>query len=232
MEKATFHKLSYGLFIVSATEADGRLVGCVANTFQQVGSDPLMACVSLNKDNVTTQAIHQTGRFEVSVLTTSADMQLIGTFGFKSSHDVDKYADVSYALDDAGVPYITEHTNAHFLVEVQDTLDVGSHVVFIGCIKDAAVLSDEESLTYAYYHSVLRGKTPPKAVSYQKEENDAAVEAIVDAVEASATEQGAPPKYGWRCLICGFVIEVDELPDDFVCPVCGVGKDMFERFEL
>lgn len=226
MDKKAFRNLSYGLFLITSSDEEGRPVGCVANTFQQVGSEPAVVCVSLHKDNATTQAVRQSKCFGASVLSQSADMQLIGTFGFKSSRDIDKFAEIDFEVDARHIAHIKQHTNACFSVKVQEIVDAGSHLLFVGTVEDAKVLSDEPSMTYAYYHEVLRGKTPPKAVSYQKKEAQ-------EAADVTPAPKGADaPKYGWRCLICGFVIEIDELPDDFVCPVCGVGKDMFERFEL
>lgn len=231
MERGAFHKLSYGLFLVTAADCMGKSVGCVVNTFQQVASDPVMASVSLHKDNATTQAVRCCGRFGVTVLSQSADMQLIGTFGFKSSRDVDKFSDVEYAVDDHQVAYITEHSNARFCVKVMHQLDLGSHILFVGVVEDAAVLGDEPSMTYDYYHGELRGKAPKNAVSYEGSETAAAAEPVAEVAAAAEAASGGA-RYGWRCLICGYVIEVDELPDDFVCPVCGVGKEMFERFLL
>lgn len=237
MDRKAFRKLSYGLFLITAADCGGRKVGCVVNTFQQVASDPVMASVSLHKDNATTEAVRSCGRFGVTVLSQSADMQLIGTFGFKSSRDIDKFAEVQHAVDDRQMAYITEHSNARFCVKVMHQLDLGSHILFVGVVEDAAVLGDEPSMTYDYYHSELRGKAPKNAVSYEggtdaaAPQPAAAAEPVAEAAaEAEAASAGA--RYGWRCLICGFVIETDELPDDFVCPVCGVGKDMFERFLL
>lgn len=236
MERGAFHKLSYGLFLITAADCAGKRVGCVVNTFQQVASEPVMASVSLHKDNATTQAVRCCGRFGVTVLSQSADMQLIGTFGFKSSRDIDKFADVEYAVDEHQMAYITEHSNARFCVKVMHQLDLGSHILFVGVVEDAAVLGDEPSMTYDYYHGELRGKAPKNAVSYEGEGEVPAVQAPAPepVVQAAAAAEEASPgaRYGWRCLICGYVIEVDELPDDFTCPVCGVGKDMFERFLL
>ncbi len=238
MERGAFRKLSYGLFLITAADCGGAKVGCVVNTFQQVASDPVMASVSLHKDNATTEAVRCCGRFGVTVLSQSADMQLIGTFGFKSSRDIDKFAEVQHAVDDRQMAYITEHSNARFCVKVMHQIDLGSHILFVGVVEDAAVLGDEPSMTYDYYHSELRGKAPKNAVSYEGgadaagAQPEAATPSPSPAAEAEAGSDGSGARYGWRCLICGFVIETDELPDDFVCPVCGVGKDMFERFLL
>ena len=102
------------------------------------------------------------------------------------------------------------------------TLDVGSHILFIGEVEEAEKVCPGEPMTYAYYHQVKGGKTPPKASSYLGE----------DAASAAADDGAPKPKFAWRCTVCGHMEYVDELPDDYVCPVCGVGKDMFEKVEL
>ncbi len=220
IDKKAFHKLSYGLYIISALDPDGKEVGCVANTFTQIASTPAMVSVSLNKENATTKAILETGKFNVSVLSQSATMDLIGCFGFRSSKDV------SYCL--RKIPYIKEDCVASFSVDVSQTIDVATHMLFIGEVVSSCVLSDDEPMTYSYYHRVLRGKTPPKAASY---DGDAPMEDKADADKTEASDQ-SEKRFGWRCSLCGYIVEMDELPDDFTCPICGVGKEFFERVEL
>ncbi len=249
IDRSAFHSLSYGLYLVTAFTSDGKKTGCVANTFQQVASEPPMVSVSLNKENATTKAILETGKYAVSVLDTSATMDLIGLFGFKSSLDVDKFADVQHAICEHQLPQVHAHCTAAFSVEVRERVDVGTHYLFVGSVLEAVMLPGTDPMTYAYYHEVLRGKTPPKAASYVDESasaNDAAssadaaavsgsTEAPASAQEGTSASAGASkgvPKYGWRCKLCGYIEVVDELPDDYTCPICGVGKDMFERVEL
>lgn len=234
IDKKAFRTLSYGLFVIASKTEDGRKAACIANTFQQVGSDPVRVSVSLHKDNATTTAVQQTGRFTASVLTEEATMELIGTFGFRSSLDTDKFAEVDYELDSANIPCLQQACVARFSVVVEQTVDVGSHLLFIGSVDEAQVLGQQRPITYAYYHEVLRGKTPPKAASYQ---TDSAQAKEVPAKEpasdiAAAPETDKKPTYAWRCTLCGYIEYVDELPDDFVCPICGVGKEMFERIEV
>lgn len=224
IDKKAFRSMSYGLYIVSA-KADDKAAGCIVNTFQQVTSKPARVSVAINKENYTTGVILKSGRFEVSVLAESAPMELIGTFGFKTSAEIDKFADAAHAVDDAGVPYVTEHAVAHIGARVIDKVDVGTHYVIVGEVECAEVLSDEQPMTYAYYHQVKGGKTPPKASSF---ESDGAA----DAAAPTETPKDAAPRYGWRCMICGYVVEMDELPEDFTCPMCGMGREAFERIEL
>jgi len=222
LDTKAFRPLSYGLYIISSATADER-AGCVVNTFAQVTSKPAQVSVAVNKDNHTASVIRAAGRFDAVVLAESAPMELIGTFGFKSSTDIDKFAEVVYQADEAGIPYVTEHVCARFSARVVDSLDLGSHILFIGEVEEAEKLSDEPPMTYAYYHKVKGGKTPPKASSYNGD----------DRTEKPMENEAAEgKKYAWRCKVCGYVEYVDELPDDFECPVCGQTKDMFERIEV
>ncbi|MBR5259801.1 MAG: flavin reductase [Eggerthellaceae bacterium] len=262
IDRAAFHKLSYGLYIVTAADG-GRKFGCVVNTFQQVTSTPPRVSVALNKENATTQAILNSGRYAVSVLSEQATMDLVGVFGFRSSLEVDKFADVAYAEDAAGVPYVTEQAAAWFSMRVIETVDVGTHIMFIGEVEQAEAI-DGKPMTYAYYHEVLRGKTPPKASSYEPKEEAAGVaaggvletaaeaasaaapemaaeaapemasEMAVEAAPAEAPEstEAAPKKYAWQCTLCGHIEYLDELPEGYECPLCGMGVDFFERIEI
>ena len=223
-DKKAFHSLSYGMYVIG-TRFDDKDYGCVANTFAQVTSSPLQVSVALNKENATTAAVRQAGRFTASCLSEQADMQLIGTFGFHTSTELDKFAQHASARDESGLPYVAEQCCAWFSAKVVSELDLGTHVLFVGEVEECATVADAAApMTYASYHQVKGGKTPPKASSYLGEEQPAAAPA-----ESSAAEQ---PKVAWRCTICGHMEYVDELPDDFVCPVCGVGKEFFERVEL
>ena len=223
-DKQAFHSLSYGMYVIGTRFGD-KDYGCVANTFAQVTSSPLQVSVALNKENATTAAVRQAGRFTASCLSEQADMQLIGTFGFHTSTELDKFAQHASARDEAGMPYVAEQCCAWFSAKVVSELDLGTHVLFVGEVQECAKIADAGSpMTYAFYHQVKGGKTPPKASSYLGDELPAAAPA-----ESNGVEQ---PKIAWRCTICGHMEYVDELPDDFVCPVCGVGTEFFERVEL
>ena len=228
MDLAAFHSISYGLYVVTSVNDEGRKCGCVVNTFQQVTSEPLQVSVALNKENVTLAAVLESGRYCVTVLDQETPLELIGTFGFHSSIDTDKFADTVFEIDAAGLPLLLEHGVAAFCCAVVDTVDVGTHVVVFGRVEDAKVLEKAEPLTYAYYHAVKRGKTPPKASSYVPGEDGGAETALAD--DAAATVANC----GWRCTVCGYIVEgyPDGLPEDFRCPVCGVGPEMFERITL
>lgn len=217
IDTKAFRNLSYGLYLVSSKK-DGKSVGCVVNTFAQVTSEPPQVSVAVNKDNFTSQGILETGAYEVVVLDESASMDLIGKFGFYSSAEVDKFADFPTTFSEQDIEYVTQCSCAHFSVRVTQNIDLGSHVLFIGEVVDSEQIAGAVPMTYAYYHQVKGGKTPPKASSYNGGEEEVVSE--------------DKPKIAWRCKICGHIEYVDELPEDFKCPVCGVGRDQFERIEL
>lgn len=166
MDLTALFKMSYGLYVVSA-EADGTKAGCVINTATQVTADPPRMMVAVHKDNFTTGIIERAGAFTVTAIDKTADMPYIGNFGFRTSENYDKFEKYGCETSAVGSPYAPEHACAVFACKLIDTIDVGTHNLFIGEIVDAEKLSDAEPLTYAYYHAVLKGKTPPKASSYQ-----------------------------------------------------------------
>lgn len=233
VDETALFSLSYGLYVVAAKDGDRR-AGCIVNTVQQVTATPIQVSVAVNKENVTTDVILNSGRFTVSCLAQDAPMELIGTFGFHTSADTDKFASWEHALDEKGAPYLTEHSVAHVSVRVTQIANLGTHMLFIGEVEEAEKLNAVEPMTYAYYHQIKRGKTPPKASSYLPNASDAApaAPAAASAQAPETAEPEAKPKYGWRCKVCGYIEYVDELPEGFTCPVCGVGPEMFERIEL
>ena len=162
MDLTALFKMSYGLYVVSA-EADGQKAGCVINTATQVTAEPPRMMVAVHKDNVTTGV----SAFTVTAIDMTADMPYIGNFGFRTSANFDKFEKYGCETSAVGSPYSPEHVCAVYACKLIDTVDVGTHYLFIGDVVDAQKLSDEEPLTYSYYHSTLKGKTPPKASSYQ-----------------------------------------------------------------
>ena len=229
IDKLAFRSLTCGLYIIGA-HADGRDAGCVVNTVLQVTSSPAQVSVAVNKDNATAGFIAKAGRFTAACLTEDAPMELIGRFGFHSSADVDKFDGVAFERDGAGAPYVAEHVAARFSARVVQTVDVGTHLLFIGEVEESEAFGGDP-MSYAYYHKVKGGTSPPKASSFEGDVPTAAEEA---ATERAAAEEAKAEgvRYAWRCTICGHIEYVDELPDDFSCPLCGMGKDMFERIEV
>ena len=165
MDKTAFFTMTSGLYVVSAAAGD-RKAGCVVNTAVQVTSSPARISVAVNKENFTAGVIADAGTFAVTVIDQTADMIYIGNFGFRTSANFDKFERYEERRTALCAPYVPEHATALFSCRLVETLDVGTHLLFIGEVEDAQKLSDEAPLTYDYYHKVLKGKTPPKASSY------------------------------------------------------------------
>lgn len=146
IDQTAFFSLSYGLYIVGATDGERR-AACVANTFQQVTSSPLQVSVALNKENATTDVILDSGRFTVSCLAQDATMELIGTFGFRCSTDLDKFASCETGVDAAGVPFVAEQCVARFSVRVVQAVNLGTHILYIGEVEEAEKLCAGDPMT-------------------------------------------------------------------------------------
>ena len=220
LDSKAFRTISYGLYLIASC-ADDKTSGCVVNTFSQVTSDPFQVSVALNKENHTCSTICRAGKYTATVLAEGATMELIGRFGYKSSRDLDKFELSATKNDDFGLPYVLESTVARFSVCVTDSIDLGTHIMFIGKVSEAEMLSDEAPMTYSYYHVVKGGKTPPRASSYIPDEDD-------EEILAAKTTEGTK---AWRCTVCGHIEYADELPADYVCPICGAGPELFELIE-
>ena len=206
MNNKAFFKLSYGLYVVSSS-CDGKDSACIANTFVQVTSEPAGVCITLNKNNYTTSLIENSCVYNVGVLLDDIDMDVIRRFGFQSGKDVNKFDGIDYEVDCQNIKQITEGIAASFSVKVISMTDVGTHIMFVGDVIDCKVINEGEVLTYANYHNKKNGTTPKNASSYQADTS----------------------KHGWRCTVCGFILEADELPEDFICPVCKQPASVFEK---
>ncbi len=167
MNEKALYKITYGLYVVSA-EAEGKSSGCVVNTLAQVTSKPVRLSVAVNKDNLTCELIQKAGRFAAVALDRRADLPFIGKYGFRSGRDAEKYDGASTVRDAAGMPYCWENACARYSCRLINTLDLGTHILFIGEAEEMEVLSEEEPLTYPYYRTVIKGGTPKNAPSYQE----------------------------------------------------------------
>ena len=151
MNDLAMHKLSYGLFVLTAKDGE-KDNGCIINTAIQVASEPNQISISVNKANLTHDMVLKTGVFTVSAISQRAGFDLFKRFGMQSGRDADKFAGFDACKRAAnGVYYITEGTNAFFCGKVTQSIDLGSHTLFIASVEDMEVLSDEPSTTYAYY---------------------------------------------------------------------------------
>jgi flavin reductase (DIM6/NTAB) family NADH-FMN oxidoreductase RutF/rubredoxin len=224
------YNLTYGLYVVSSCR-EGRPNGQIANTVFQVTAEPARIAVSLNRENLTHEYVKDSGVLGVSVLEEETPMPFIGLFGFKSGRDVDKFADVEHKPGETGCPVVTQHTLAVIEGRVVDSVDVGTHTVFIAEVVAGEVLRDGKPLTYACYHETKKGKAPKTAPTYRG----------ADAQAPEKRSESGMQKY--VCQVCGYVYDPaagdpdngvapgtawEDVPDDWVCPVCGASKDQFD----
>ena len=199
MNQAAMFQLSYGLFVLSAKDGE-KDNGCIVNTVQQVTTTPNRISVAVNKGNFTHDMIRDTGSFNVSILSEEVPFEIFKHFGFQSGRDVDKLENFTeYARASNGIIYLNKYANAFLSASVAETVDLGTHTMFIADVTGGEVLSQVPSVTYAYYH---------KHIKPQPQETK---------------------KTGWRCKICGYIYEGEDLPADFICPICKHGASDFER---
>ena len=169
MDVTALYKFQSGLYVVSSTDGDDT-GACIINTGLQLTSDPLQVEVVVNKQNHTEGVIAKAGHFALTVVTEAANMLYIGRFGFRTSLDYNKFDGITCEKTVLGDPYTPENAACVLACEVVGTLDVGTHTIFVGKVVDAKNISGDAPMTYAYYHSVLKGKTPPKASSFIAED--------------------------------------------------------------
>jgi len=201
VDPAVMFKLSYGLFVLTARDGN-KDNGCIINTVMQITVTPIKISIGVNKANYTHDMILKTGKFNVSVLSEKAPFHVFQQFGFHSGKDTDKFAGSGEALRTTnGVRYLSEWTNGVISGEVKESIDCGTHTLFIAEVNQAFSLSRDASVTYQYYFDNIKPKPqPPKG-----------------------------NKKGFVCKICGYVHEGDTLPDDFICPLCKHGAADFEK---
>lgn len=215
MDKRAFFNLSYGVYI-AGTMNEGKPTGCVANSAMQVTSTPATIAVSINHGNFTHDCIEKSGMFSLSIMPENTDASLIGRFGYQSGRDTDKYEGIDFQYVE-GMPVISSSCG-HFVCRVINKMESETHTVFLGEVISYDVLQEGTPMTYSYYHKVLKGSAPKSAPTYIDDE-----EALKD----------APSNEKWVCSICKYEyngdIPFEDLPDDYVCPICGMGKSAFSR---
>lgn len=229
MNENVLLKMGYGFYIVGSKYGE-RINGQIANTVFQVTAKPPQISVCINIDNLTHKYISKSKVFSVSILSINTDMKLIGKFGFKSGKDIDKFNNTKYRIGITGSPIVLENSVGYLEAKVVKSMDIGSHTLFVGTIIECENLGDGEPMTYAYYHMVKNGKSPKNAPTYIKDNKFKKEEIMA--------------KY--KCKVCGYIYDpekgdaensvptgtpFEKLPDDWICPICGVEKDQFEKIE-
>ncbi|HIJ70729.1 MAG TPA: High molecular weight rubredoxin [Planctomycetes bacterium] len=227
----TLFQLNYGMCILSSAK-DGRANGCIVNTVFQVVPDPIIIAVSINKDSLTNEYISASRVFGISILGEECPMSFIGRFGFRTGRDIDKFRKVKNKPGITGAPIALDNAAGYIEAEVVKEIDISTHTVFFGQVVACRTVDKSKiPMTYAYYRDVKNGRTPRTAATYIKTK------------PKDKSKKGAKAMAKYRCLMCGYIYDpeagdpangvepgtaFEDLPDDWVCPDCGVGQDEFE----
>lgn len=199
MDQKALYNIGYGLYVLTAKDGE-KNNGCIVNTVMQVTSNPLVIVIGVNKQNYTHDMIVNTKEFNLSILTKDVPFAVFQHFGFQSGRTVEKLAEYEHhSIGENGLAYLSRYTNAYLSCRVMEVMDFGSHSLFKAEVKDARTLSQDDSVTYAYYQKQIKPKP------------------------------SGDKKSGWRCNICGFVYEGETLPPDYNCPICKHGASDFSK---
>lgn len=175
--------------------------GLIVNTVMQVTSSPERIAVAVNKSNYSHDVIKNSGKMNVNCLSTDAPFSVFEAFGFRSGRDTDKFEGCTPLRSENGLAVLPKYINAFISLSVKEYVDLGTHGMFICEIDESEVKSKLESMTYTYYHKYVKPAPAPAK------------------------------KKGYICTICGFIHDEDEIPDDFVCPICNHGREVFEEIK-
>ncbi len=235
LDLESLFKLNYPMCIMCAAKGQ-ELAGCIVNTVFQIVPEPPTVAVSLNRQSLTHEYVTESRAFTISVLAEGAPMRLIAGFGFRSSRDVNKFEHVQYRIGLSGAPIVTDYTTSFIEAAVTQAVDCGTHTLFIAKVTACETIDDSKiPMTYTYYRDVKGGKTPRTAATYVKKTK-----------AEQTSKQGAKSMKKYKCLMCGYIYDpqvgdpdngiepgtaFENLPDDWVCPDCGVGKEEFEPIE-
>ena len=201
-KKDTKALYNIGYGLYVVTSNDGKKDnGLIVNTVMQVTSSPLLVAVCINKSNYSHDVIKNSGKMNVNVLAEDAPFKVFENFGFQSGRDVDKFANCSPSRSENGLVVLPHYINSYMSLSVESYTDLGSHGMFICSVEESAVVSDKETMTYTYYQNNVKPKPEVEG------------------------------KKGYVCKICGYVYEGEELPDDFICPLCKHGAADFEKIQ-
>lgn len=190
--------IGYGLYVITSKDENGRDNGLIVNTVAQLTNTPNRVAVTINKQNYSYHVIKQTGIMNLNCISQDAPFALFERFGFQSGRTVDKFAGMEICRSDNGLVFLTQHVNSFLSLKVENYIDLDTHGIFICSITESRVLSKVETMTYTYYQNNVKPKPQTEG------------------------------KKGWVCKICGYIYEGDELPEDFVCPLCKHGASDFE----
>ena len=194
---AALFKIGYGLYVVTSKDGD-KDNGCIVNSVTQLTTTPNRVAVNINKKNYTHDIVKATGIMNVNCLDVSAPFAVFQNYGFQTGRTADKFVGVDELRSDNGLRFLPRYINAFMSLKVENYVDMDTHGLFICSVTEARVISDKDTMTYAYYQKNVKPKP--------------------------ATEG----KKGYVCTVCGWIYEGDPLPEDIVCPLCKHGAADFE----
>jgi len=214
MNKDILRNLSYGVYAIGTMDGE-RPTGCIANSVMQITASPMTLAVSMNHDNYTHGCMEKYGMFSVSILSENTDPSVIGILGFQSGRDTDKFHDVSFEMIN-NLPVVSDGCG-YLICKIIDKMESETHTVYLAEILDGEIFCKEKEMTYAYYHQVIKGSSPKNAPTYIEEKKEEEKKEI------------------YVCPICKYEytgdIPFEDLPDDWVCPICLQPKSEFRKKE-
>ncbi len=247
MNYEAFFKLTYGLYILSSKDGE-KYNGHISNTVFQITAEPSRITVASHKNNLTTDYIRKSKVFAVSALQKDVSLDFMGSWGFKSGREMNKFDNVKYKIGKTGAPIVTENCIAFYECEVEQIIEIGTHVMFVGRVVDMDIINNEkEPLTYAHYHSEIKGVSPANSPTYIADNKLEKDETILDELkQETQSKKNAGEMKKYRCTICGHIYDpaegdppagiapgtaFEDIPDDWTCPICGVSKEDFILYE-
>lgn len=163
----SLYKIQYGMYIIT-TIFENKMNGQIATTLFQVTNEPMQVAVCLSKNTYTCELLSKSKIFGASILEQNTPIKFIGTYGYRCGKDCDKFCECHYETGATGVPLITDHTLAILEANVNNIFDVGTHSIFVGELKSSKIIKEGAAMTYEYYHTIVKGKSPKNAPTYQK----------------------------------------------------------------
>lgn len=208
MKENALNYITYGMYALTFKENE-KLGGCIINTFSQVTSQDEIISINLNKNNYSNEVIKRTRKFAINILSENVERNIIANFGFRTSRDNNKFQEVDYFLED-DLPILSKGINGYIICEIIDIIDVNTHDIIIAKVINKKCCEESTNpMTYKYYHEVIKGKAPKNAPTYREENIESSEKVYV-------------------CELCGYQY-VGDIPDDFVCPICGATREYFKE---
>lgn len=217
MKNEILFSLTYGMYAIGVKD-DHNASACIVNTVIQVCNTPNLVAVTMHHDNYSHQCIQNSGIFTISVLSEDTSGAVIGALGFNSGRNTNKLNNVHHKILAEGVPVIKENICCWLLCRVVSSVEAPTHTIFVAEVIAGSDETKGTPMTYDYYHKVIKGNAPKNAPTYQKGQ------------PADDNKSGE----SWICTVCSYVysasdVSFEELPDDWVCPICGAPKSAFKR---